>query len=102
MQFIVEDISSLRKEAASRSHCVLLNHTGQPTWTPDSKVYGYQYLIVNSPSALGLGMIYYCMELAEVQNIPKHAFPINFQRMQNNSVFLKRVKFGSDKQISRG
>jgi hypothetical protein len=45
-------------------------------------------------------MIYYCMELAEVQNVPKHAFPINFQRMQNNFVFLKRVKFGSDKQIS--
>ncbi len=67
-----------------------------------SKVYGYQYLIVNSPSALGLGMIHYCMELAEVQNVPKHAFPINFRRMQNNFVFLKRVTFGSDKQIIRG
>jgi hypothetical protein len=102
VQLTVEDISSLRKEAASRSQCVFPSHTGQPTWTPDCKVYGYQHLIVNSPSALGLGMIYYCMELAEVQNVPKHAFPINFQRMQNNFVFLKRVKFGSDKQMSGG
>ncbi len=102
MQVTVEDISSLRKEVVSRSQCVLLSHTGQPTWTPDCKEYGYQYLIVNSPSALGLGMIYYCMELAEVQNVPKHALAINLQRMQNSFVFLKRVKFGIDKQISGG